>query len=117
MSNSATQNPSNKVGRNSGAGAGGVSEVVPSAAEARRGLEPVQSQATLSSPTPSGSSGGGFGKLGVVTLLGAGIAALVTRRVRQPRSRLDRLRGFVSRKGSSRSKRQKVLDTLKFWEK
>jgi hypothetical protein len=92
MANSATQNPANKVGRNSGAGAGGVSEMVPSEAEHRRGLEPIR---THQSP---GRSGGMWAGLGAVTVIGAGVAAFVTRRLRQPRSRLDRLWQFVSRK-------------------
>ena len=40
MANDARQNPANKWGRYSGSGAGGISEVIPTAAEARRGLEP-----------------------------------------------------------------------------
>lgn len=92
MANSATQNPANKVGRNSGAGAGGVTEVVPSEAEARRGLEPIRTHMT------PGRSGGIWAGLGAATLLGAGVAAFVTRRLRQPRSRLDRLWDRVKRK-------------------
>jgi hypothetical protein len=92
MANSATQNPANKVGRNSGAGAGGVSEIVPTEAEARRGVHPV------GGVEEGGRSGGTLARLGAVTLAGAGLAALVTRRLRRPRSRLDRLRGYVERK-------------------
>jgi hypothetical protein len=91
MPNSATQNPANKVGRNSGAGAGGVSEVVPTEAEARRGL-------TSNFPTTGGSGGSGVGslaRLGVVGAVGAGLAALITRHLRRPKSRLDRLRDYV----------------------
>lgn len=99
MANSATQNPTNKVGRNSGGGDGGVSRMVPSEAEARRGVQPIGGSAHAA---PAGRSGGMMATLGAVTLAGAGVAALVTRRLRRPTSRLERLRGLVGRKKQGR---------------
>jgi hypothetical protein len=91
MTNSATQNPANKVGRNSGAGAAGISELVPSEAESRRGLEPLRTGDT------NGSSSGRFFGLGAVALLGGGIASLLVRKLRAPRSRVERLKNWIGR--------------------
>lgn len=89
--NSADQNPSNKVGRHSGAGPGGVSRIVPTAAEARRGLQPIE--------LGRGRRwGGGLALgLGALALAGAAVAALVAQRARQPRGlrpRIERLVGL-----------------------
>lgn len=90
MRYSADQNPSNLVGRNSGWGPGGVSQVVPTQREAERGLEPIR----------LGSEGGrkwlrplNMG-LGALALVGAGALGYVVRQRRQPhglRGRVERL--------------------------
>lgn len=89
--NTANQNPGNKVGRYSGAGAAGVSEIVPTEREALRGLQPIRI-----------SEGGRWGTglalgLGALALLGAGVAAYLAQRSRQPkglRPRLERMVGL-----------------------
>jgi hypothetical protein len=96
MPNSATQNPANKVGRNSGAGEGGISETVPTQAEAQRGVQPI----STGYRPEVGRSGGTAARLGVATLLGAGIAAFVTRRLRKPKSWTDRVRSAIGVKKS-----------------
>lgn len=78
MANSAKQNPSNKVGRNSGGGPGGVTEIVPTEREMRRGVPAL------------GAEGSGWGLrlgmgLGALAVLGAGVAALMARQSRQKR--------------------------------
>lgn len=88
MANGATQNPANKVGRNSGAGPTGISRMEPTAAEAARGLETM------------GEGTGGWGRrmglgFGAIALLGSGTAYL-WRRMRQPkgfRARMGRMIG------------------------
>lgn len=86
MRNSATQNPSNKVGRNSGAGPGGVSRIVPTQQEARRGLEPLQVRGGRSWLRPLGMG------LSALALLGmAGYAARQRQRKHSFRSRLEDL--------------------------
>lgn len=76
MPNDATQNPTNRWARNSGVGTAGISSVVPTGAEARRGLEPF-----------SIDGGGGMGRgiaLGLVAVLGALMAGAFVWRSRQP---------------------------------
>lgn len=105
MPNSATQNPANKVGRNSGAGEGGISELVPTEAEAQRGVQPL----STGFRPEAGRSGGTAARLGVVTLLGAGLAAFVTRRLRKPKSWTDRLRSKVGSKiGMKKSRTDRI---------
>jgi hypothetical protein len=87
MSNSATQNPANKVGRNSGGGPAGVSEAVPTAAEAARGVQAIGG-------TPPGGRKGAAGA-GAVALLGTGLAVWLARRARRPRGRIERLRAWA----------------------
>lgn len=89
MRYSPEQNPSNLVGRNSGAGPGGVTQVVPTAREAERGLKPIRLE-----------EGGrrwmrplGMG-LGALALVGAGALGYVMRQRRQPsglRGRMEKL--------------------------
>lgn len=87
MSNSAAQNPTNKVGRNSGAGPEGVTRAVPTPQEAGRGMEPVEVRS-------SGWTGRlGMG-IGAVALVGGGVAAWARQRAQQRRglrARLQRL--------------------------
>lgn len=83
MANSATQNPANKIGRNSGAGAAGISEIEPTRAEAARGLEPL------------GRERGGWARrigmgFGAIALLGSA-SAYLWKRVRQPKGFRDRI--------------------------
>jgi predicted alternative tryptophan synthase beta-subunit len=87
MPNTANQNPANKVGRNSGAGPSGITEAVPSAAEAARGLQSVR--------TENGSGGRGGKVAGAAALLGTGLAIWLTRRARRPRGRVERLRNWA----------------------
>jgi hypothetical protein len=115
MANSATQNPSNKVGRNSGAGAGGISEIVPSEREAQQGLQPLR---TSHYEEPSRSYLG----LGTVAVLGAGVATFVMRRLRQPQSRIDRVRSWVGLKPSGLDRvrravglKQRRRDRVRSW--
>lgn len=89
--NSATQNPSNKVGRYSGAGDAGITELVPTEREARRGLEPIRLD-----DDARWSTGLALG-LGALALLGAGVAAFLAQRARRPkglRPRLERMVGL-----------------------
>lgn len=89
--NTATQNPNNKVGRNSGAGPDGVSRIAATALDAARGLE-----------APRAGGGGrwirplGLG-LGALAAAGAGVAALAWKRRRQPRGLAARLGRLVGR--------------------
>jgi hypothetical protein len=76
MPNNATQNPSNRWARNSGAGPAGISQVVPSRAEAARGLETF-------SLDHDGSTGRTL-VLGLVAALGAVVAGALVWRARQP---------------------------------
>jgi len=85
MSNSATQNPANKVGRNSGDGPVGVSEAVPSAAEAARGVQ------AIGGTPPAGRKR----TAGAVALLGTGLAVWLARRARKPQGRVERLRAWA----------------------
>jgi len=63
MAYTAEQNANNRVGRNSGAGPDGITRLVPTEAEAARGLEPI-----------SIGDHRGWGRLGVG--IGAGASAL-----------------------------------------
>jgi hypothetical protein len=76
MANDAKQNPANKWGRYSGGGPAGVSEVIPSEAEARRGLEPF---------SLGGDESARALALGMTALLGAVVAGLLIWQIRQPR--------------------------------
>jgi hypothetical protein len=92
MANSLKQNPSNKVGRNSGAGPDGVSRINPTERELERGLElPVDSS------MPRGWLGRAGAGLGAAVLLGAGAAGVMFRRAREQRSLRGRLRKLVNR--------------------
>lgn len=87
MANSARQNPNNKVGRNSGAGDSGISEIVPTPAEARRGLRPLDLEET-GWPARLGIG------LGFALIAGFGIAYYAAQRAQRNRSlgsRLQRL--------------------------
>ncbi len=89
--NSVNQNPRNKAGRYSGAGEAGVTRLVPTEREARRGLEPIQI-----GEEGRWSPGLALG-LGALALLGAGVATFVARRARRPkglRPRLERMVGL-----------------------
>lgn len=89
MSNDASQNPANRWARNSGAGPGGISAVVPTEAEARRGLEPFS--------TATGAPAGRAIALGLVAAVGALVASAVVWRARQPEdipTRIKRKVGF-----------------------
>lgn len=81
MRNSATQNPANKVGRNSGAGPAGISRIRPTEREAERGL-----RAAPAAGRPWAAIGAGVGAV----LLAAGAAVLTARRRRQ-RGGLERV--------------------------
>ena len=89
MSNSATQNPSNKVGRNSGAGPAGVSEIRPTPAELERGLVPASRRRGW-----AGALGAGLGALAVI----GGASAYAWNRIRQPRTLRARLGRMVGLK-------------------
>jgi hypothetical protein len=80
MAHTAKQNPSNKVGRNSGAGAGGISEIVPTERERERGLEPI----SLHEPSRGWGRVLGYG-MGALAVVGGGVTALRVRRARQNR--------------------------------
>lgn len=86
------QNASNKVGRNSGGGPAGVSEIVPTERERERGLEPIR----------LGETGGGPGRwlglgLGALAVLGGGFAALRVREARRNRGLRGRIRQLIDR--------------------
>jgi hypothetical protein len=89
------RNASNRVGRNSGAGPGGVSRVVPTERERERGLEPFE----LGGPRRGGAGLLGIG-LGALALAGAGVAAYAIHNERRRRrtlgGRLERLVGWIS---------------------
>lgn len=92
MANSAAQNPADKVGRNSGAGPQGVSEIAPTAQEAARGVRPVTRGA------PPADSNRLVAGLSAVAVLGAGVATYFVRRARQPRGPIARIRRAVGLK-------------------
>ena len=76
MANDVRQNPANKWGRYSGGGAGGVTEVIPTPAEAERGLRPFSIDER---------SRRGRGLALLLTAAASGIVAAVTlRRARRP---------------------------------
>jgi hypothetical protein len=91
-SNTANQNPRYKVGRNSGAGPGGISEVVPSRREAERGLQPIHLDegATWTSPVMIG--------LAVAALVGLGVTGYLAQRQRERRTFRGRLEHLVGRR-------------------
>ena len=91
-SNTANQNPQNKVGRNSGSGRGGVSQMVPTRREAERGLRPIDLDegSTWTSPVMIG--------LAVAALVGVGVAGYLAQRQRQRRTfrgRIEHLVGLI----------------------
>ena len=90
MANDARQNPANKWGRYSGAGAAGISEVVPSEAEARRGLEPFSIGGNAASARALA--------LGGAAMLGAAIAAFAVWQARRPRDLPTRVLRKVRRR-------------------
>ncbi|HET7322246.1 MAG TPA: hypothetical protein VFI96_07125 [Longimicrobiaceae bacterium] len=92
MANSAQQNPMFKVGRNSGAGPTGVSRLQPSAREAARGLDPM----SLDEPARGLLGKIGMG-LGVVGMVGAGVALYAARQVKKQKSFRGRLERLVGR--------------------
>jgi len=77
MSNDVSQNPSNKVGRNSGAGSSGISTYTPTAREADRGLVPIAVE--------SGRAWGVWSLFGMAAAAAAG-AGLYLRRERKKRT-------------------------------
>jgi hypothetical protein len=85
MANSVSQNPRNKVARNSGAGSAGVRSVVPSEAERERGLEAFEL-----SDGPRWPLRIGLG-LGLLAAVGGGVAALFARRAERKRTLRGRL--------------------------
>ena len=90
MPNNATQNPSNRWARNSGAGSGGISQVIPTRAEAARGLQPFS--------LDSGASGARAIGLGLAMALGALLAGAVVWRARQPQDLRTRVMRKVGRR-------------------
>jgi hypothetical protein len=89
MANGATQNPANKVGRNSGAGPTGISAFQPTAAEAARGLEPMGQNRT----GWTGRLGMGFGAIALV----GSASAYLWKRVRQPKGFRARIKRMIRR--------------------
>jgi hypothetical protein len=83
MANDARQNPSNKWGRYSGGGPAGVSEVIPTEAEARRGLQPFSTGG--GEPVPRTLA------LGLTALVGALLAGAAVWRARQPKDLRTRM--------------------------
>lgn len=86
MSHEAIQNPRNKVGRYSGAGPGGISEVVPTERERERGLEPISLDRDRGWAAPA---------LALTAILGAGLGAYLVKRAREPRTTADRIRNWA----------------------
>lgn len=77
MTNDATQNPANRSARYSGAGTGGISQVIPTEAESRRGLRPFSLDDSASGARPIA--------LGLTAVAGALLASAAVWRVRQPK--------------------------------
>jgi hypothetical protein len=88
MKNTIARNPRNKVGRNSGAGRGGLDMYVPTPEESKRGLRPFEEP---TSPWPM-RIGVGIGFLGMVS---GGIVALAMRRAERKRTVRGRLEKLV----------------------
>ena len=86
MKNTISRNPRNRVGRNSGAGRGGLDMYLPTPAESRRGLRPFEEP-----PSPWPMRVGVA--LGVLGMIGGGILALAMRRAERKRS----FRGRIER--------------------
>jgi hypothetical protein len=94
MPNTAKQNPSNKVGRNSGGGPAGISEMVPTERERARGLEPIR----LDDAVTASGAGRWLGLgLGALAVFGGGFAALRVREARRSRGLRGRLRRLLDR--------------------
>jgi hypothetical protein len=87
MSNDARQNPSNKSGRYSGGGPAGISQVVPTEAEARRGLQPFRLDEDADPVRVF--------MLGATALIGALVAGALLWRARQPDDLPTRIRKRV----------------------
>jgi hypothetical protein len=98
MRYSAEHGASNRVGRNSGAGPGGVSRMVPTERERERGLEPLDLDAPVRGRPGLLRLGLGLGALAVAA--GAGVAAYAIqnerRRRRSMSGRLQRMVGWIS---------------------
>lgn len=83
MSNESIQNPRNKVGRYSGAGPAGVTEIVPTERERARGLEPMSLD----------SNRGWFGPgLAILAALGTGVGAFLIKRRRERQTLTSKIR-------------------------
>jgi hypothetical protein len=93
MAHTAKQNPSNKVGRNSGAGPTGISALEPTERERERGVEPIN----LDRPLRRGwGKAVGFG-IGALAVAGGAFTALRIRQARQERTLRGRLQKLVDR--------------------
>jgi hypothetical protein len=89
MHHTTTQNPANRVGRNSGAGPGGVTEVIPTEKEAERGLEP------FSIEPHTGRSVGRMVGIGAAALAGVGLSVYATLRMRRRRTLMGRVQEML----------------------
>jgi hypothetical protein len=87
MTNDARQNPANKSGRYSGGGPAGISQVVPTEAEARRGLQPFRLDEDADPVRVF--------MLGATAVIGALIAGALLWKVRQPDDLPTRIRKRV----------------------
>lgn len=83
MSNESIQNPRNKVGRYSGAGPAGVTEIVPTERERARGLERMSLDSDRGWLRPG---------LAIAAALGAGMGALLMKRRRDRQTLTSRIR-------------------------
>lgn len=90
MPNDASQNPANRWARHSGAGPGGISEVVPTEAEARRGLQPFS--------LDEGGQAGRMLALAVTAAVAAILAGAAVYRARQPKPLTQRIVRKVRRR-------------------
>jgi hypothetical protein len=88
MKHTISRNPRNKVGRNSGAGPGGIDMYLPTHAESKRGLRPFEEP-----PSPWPMRVGVA--LGVLGMIGGGIVALAMRRAERKRSLRGRIEGML----------------------
>jgi len=88
MKHTIARNPRNKVGRNSGAGSGGLDMYLPTHEESKRGLRPFEEP---ESPWPMRIGVG----LGVLGMIGGGLVALAIRRAERKRTVRGRLENLV----------------------